>query len=198
MKLGLAGPSGAGKSTLVSLLLRFWEYQGGVIELNGRVIRSMSLDEARRHFSVLPQAPFLYHASIRENLLLAARPDGGDPGPDEKARLEGAIEAAQLSELLSKLPEGLDTIVGETGRAVSAGELQRIALARAFLKEAPIYLFDEPTEGLDNSTADALLAAIADGLSGVNNHRHQPPRARLRHRRPRAEARRPRCSRIAA
>jgi ATP-binding cassette subfamily C protein CydC len=164
-KLGLAGPSGAGKSSLVSLLLRFWDYQGGTIELDGRDIRTFTPAEARAFFSVVPQSPFLYNASIRENLLLAAMPDGGEPGPADEARLLEALEAARLSELLSKLPEGLDTIVGETGRAVSAGELQRLAVARAFLKEAPIYLFDEPTEGLDDGSARSLLEIIAERLA---------------------------------
>jgi ATP-binding cassette subfamily C protein CydC len=165
-RLGLAGPSGAGKSSLVSLLLRFWDYQDGSIELAGRDLRSFAPEDARRFFSVVPQAPFLYHASIRDNLLFAARPEGGDPGPEEDARLLEAVEAARLSELLSKLPEGLDAIVGETGRAVSGGELQRIAVARAFLKDAPIYLFDEPTEGLDDRGADALLETIVGRLDG--------------------------------
>jgi ATP-binding cassette subfamily C protein CydC len=165
-RLGLAGPSGAGKSSLVSLLLRFWDYQDGSIELAGRDLRSFAPEDARRFFSVVPQAPFLYHASIRDNLLLAARPEGGDPGPEEDARLLEAVEAARLSELLSKLPEGLDAIVGETGRAVSGGELQRIAVARAFLKDAPIYLFDEPTEGLDDRGADVLLETIVGRLDG--------------------------------
>ncbi len=165
-RLGLAGPSGAGKSSLVSLLLRFWDYQDGSIELAGRDLRSFAPEDARRFFSVVPQAPFLYHASIRDNLLFAARPEGGDPGPEEDVRLLEAVEAARLSELLSKLPEGLDAIVGETGRAVSGGELQRIAVARAFLKDAPIYLFDEPTEGLDDRGADALLETIVGRLDG--------------------------------
>ena len=176
-KIGLAGPSGAGKSTLVSLLLRFWDYQGGTIELNGRDLRSFDPDEARGFFSVLPQAPFLYHASIRDNLLLAARPEGGEPDPADEARLLEAVEAARLAELVSRLPEGLDAIVGETGRAVSAGEMQRIAIARAFLREAPIYLLDEPTEGLDDDTAEALLGAMAERLAGrsllVISHRER-------------------------
>ncbi len=175
-RLGLAGPSGVGKSSLFSLLLRFWDYQEGSIELvagNGTQgpasyldLRSLGPDRARSFFSALPQAPFLYHASIRENLLLAAAPGGGPGGPGLEERLLAACEAAQLGDLLAKLPLGLDTIVGETGRAVSGGELQRLVLARALLKEAPIYLLDEPTEGLDDATAEALLDAIARRLAG--------------------------------
>jgi ATP-binding cassette subfamily C protein CydC len=176
-RLGLAGPSGAGKSSLVSVLLRFWDYQGGTIELEGRDLRSIDPDEARGFFSVLPQSPFLYHASIRDNLMVAARPEGGDPLPEDEARLLEAIRAARLSELVSRLPEGLDTIVGETGKALSAGERQRVAIARAFLREAPIYLLDEPTEGLDDATAEALLRTMADRLAGrsiiVISHRER-------------------------
>ncbi|HUW40349.1 MAG TPA: thiol reductant ABC exporter subunit CydC [Rectinemataceae bacterium] len=165
-RIALAGPSGAGKSTLVNLLLRFWDYEGGSIELGGRDIRSFDPDQARAHFSVMPQSPFLYHASIRENLLLAALSEGGKPGPEVEERLREALEAAQLSRFVASLSEGLDTVVGETGRAVSGGEAQRIAAARAFLKDAPIMLLDEPTEGLDDRNADALLAAIAERAAG--------------------------------
>ncbi len=165
-RVGLAGPSGAGKSTLVNLLLRFWDYEGGGIELGGRDLRSFDPDQARAHFSVIPQSPFLYHASIRENLLLAARPQGGPSDEAVEARLREALEAAQLSRFVAGLSEGLDTVVGETGRAVSGGEAQRIAAARAFLKDAPIMLLDEPTEGLYDRNADALLAAIAERAAG--------------------------------
>ncbi|MGO8692647.1 MAG: thiol reductant ABC exporter subunit CydC [Rectinemataceae bacterium] len=165
-RLGLMGPSGAGKSSLVNLLLRFWDYEGGRIELAGRDLRSYGAEEARGFFSVVPQSPFLYHASIRENLLLAAMPEGGQPDEAVEKRLIAVVEAARLSDLVALLPAGLDTIVGETGRAVSVGEAQRIAVARAFLKDAPILLLDEPTEGLDDATADALLAAIAERAAG--------------------------------
>ena len=164
-KIGLFGPSGSGKSSFVNLMLRFWDYEGGRVELDGRDLRSFDPDQARRFFSVVPQSPFLYHASIRENLLLAALPDGSEGGPEIEDRLRDAIEAAQLSGFVASLSDGLDSIVGETGKAVSVGELRRIAVARAFLKEAPIHIFDEPTEGLDDSTADALLDAIARRLA---------------------------------
>lgn len=165
-RLGLVGPSGVGKSSLVNLLLRFWEYEGGSIELGGRDLRSYDLESVRRFFSVVPQAPFLYHASIRDNLLLALRPDGSAPDAEDEERMLAALRDAQLSALVASLPDGLDAIVGETGRAVSVGEAQRIAVARAFLKEAPIYIFDEPTEGLDDRSADALLGAIAERSAG--------------------------------
>lgn len=164
-RIALVGPSGSGKSTFVNLILRFWDYEGGSIELDARDLRSLDPEEARKYFSVVPQSPFLYHASIRENLLIAALPDGGLPDAADEERLLDAVDAAQLSDLVGSLPDGLDTIVGETGKAVSVGEAQRIAVARAFLKEAPIWVFDEPTEGLDDRCADALLGAIAGRLA---------------------------------
>jgi ATP-binding cassette subfamily C protein CydC len=188
--VGVAGPSGSGKSSLLRLLLRFWDYQDGSIELRSREalwsrdLRALSPQEARSLFSVLPQTPFLFHSSIRDNLLVAARPGGiagpgeiaepagqssaqeGSPDAEEDQRLLEALDAAGLSGLMSRQPEGLDSIVGETGKALSSGEARRLALARAFLKDAPIYLLDEPTESLDDVTAELLLESIARRLAG--------------------------------
>jgi ATP-binding cassette subfamily C protein CydC len=165
-RLGISGPSGVGKSTLVNLLLRFWDYERGSITLvgaGGQVeLRSLRSKDTRRLFSVVPQSPFFFHASIRENLLLAL-PEGSQG--NEKA-LWSALETAQLSILVSGLPEGLDTTVGERGHELSAGEARRLAVARALLKDAPIYILDEPTEGLDDVTADSLIAALDTRLAG--------------------------------
>ena len=159
-RTAITGPTGAGKSSLVSLLLRFWEYEGGSISLvdesgGMRDLRSLGGDAARRLFSMAPQMPHLFHTSIRENLRIAS-PEASDPD------LLAALEAAQLGDLVSRLPEGLDTEVGEAGRELSAGEIRRIAVARALLKSAPFLILDEPTEGLDDPTADALLAAVLE------------------------------------
>ena len=161
---GIAGPTGAGKSTLVNVLLRFWEYEGGSIRVAGSdgwhgELRSFGAERARRLFSVVPQAPHLFHASIRDNLLIAKE------GASEN-ELRTALRDAILLDLVEALPEGLDTIVGETGREISAGEAQRMAVARAFLKDAPLYIFDEPTEGLDDPTAEKLLDSIDRRLRG--------------------------------
>ncbi|HTX73549.1 MAG TPA: thiol reductant ABC exporter subunit CydC [Rectinemataceae bacterium] len=165
-RLGIVGPSGCGKSSLLNVLLRFWEFESGRIEILGQELRGIPVAGLRRQFAVVPQSPFLYHASIRDNLLVALRPEGGDARGDDEERMREALEAARLGDLLRSLPEGLDSTVGETGRALSVGEAQRLALARAFLKDAPIILLDEPTEGLDDRTADELLSAIASHSSG--------------------------------
>jgi ATP-binding cassette subfamily C protein CydC len=174
-RVAITGPTGAGKSTLVSLLLRFWEYEAGEIAVreeggDRQDLRGFRGEDARLLFSVVPQSPHLFHATLRENLLLAA-PESDDPA------LVSALAAAQLGDLLSRLPDGLDTVAGETGRELSAGECKRVAVARALLKKAPVYLLDEPTEGLDSGTADALLAAVDErvgrGTLVIISHRER-------------------------
>ena len=176
-RLGIIGPTGAGKSSIVNVLLRFWDFEAGSIRVfnaaggagtdpDGCDLRSISADDARRLFSVVPQAPYLFHASIRENLLIALPPAHDSAASAREEALESALQTAQLTELVSRLPDGLDTIVGETGREVSAGEMQRIAIARALLRDAPVYILDEPTEGLDDRTAVMLLEAVARRLRG--------------------------------
>jgi ATP-binding cassette subfamily C protein CydC len=165
--VGISGPTGAGKSSLVSVLLRFWEYQGGSIlvrERDGQAaletdLRALGPEGARRLFSVVPQSPHLFHASIRENLLIAR-----ESASEEE--LWCALRDAELSDFVSSLAEGLDTIVGETGREISVGEGQRLAVARALLREAPAYILDEPTEGLDDPTAEKLLQGLVRRLHG--------------------------------
>ena len=169
--MGIIGPTGAGKSSLVNVLLRFWDFEAGSIRVVGADpagldLRSISTEDARRLFSVVPQAPYLFHASIRQNLLIAL-PSAPDPAaPPREEALLSALRTAQLSELIASLPEGLDTIVGETGREISTGEMQRIAVARALLRDAPIYILDEPTEGIDDRTAGMLLDALVRRLRG--------------------------------
>jgi ABC-type transport system involved in cytochrome bd biosynthesis fused ATPase/permease subunit len=114
----------------------------------------------------VPQAPYLFHASIRENLLIALPPAPDSAAQPGEEALQSALRTAQLTELVASLPDGLDTIVGETGRKISTGEIQRIAIARALLRDAPIYILDEPTEGLDDRTAGTLLEGLARSLRG--------------------------------
>ena len=162
-RIGIRGPTGAGKSTLVSILLRFRQYDHGVItvreprSVDGVELRSLTGDGARRLFSVVPQSPWLFHASVRENLAIA------DETASDEA-LWAALRTAALSDLVSALPEGLDSIVGETGRELSVGEGRRLAIARALLRSAPAYILDEPTEGLDDSTAGTVLEAVHQRL----------------------------------
>jgi ATP-binding cassette, subfamily C, bacterial CydC len=163
--IAIAGPTGAGKSTIVNVLLRFWDYEGGSITATptssvGYELRGRPSEETRRLFSVVSQPPFVFHASIRENLLLGV----ADAVSDDE--LLAAMETAQLADLVREIPGGLDAVVGESGRKLSVGEAQRLAMARALLKEAPVLLLDEPTEGLDDTTAAAFLSAVARRLHG--------------------------------
>jgi len=150
-KLALVGPSGAGKSTLVSLLMRFWEAEG--ITLAGQDIRAYKQVDTRRMFSLVGQSTYLFNASLRENLLLA-RPWASQ---DE---IETVCKTAQLHDFILTLPNGYETLVGERGLQLSGGERQRVAIARALLKDAPIFIFDEPTANLDTATERKLVETL--------------------------------------
>jgi len=166
-RVAIMGRTGAGKSTLVSILMRFWEYEAGEILVTGQggasvELRSLDGEKARGLFSVMPQSPHLFHATLRENLQIAAA--GGTELSDPVLR--EAVETAQLGDLLDRLPDGLGTTVGEAGKELSLGEIRRVALARALLRDAPVYVLDEPTESLDEATALAVLTAAAAKLQG--------------------------------
>lgn len=152
--LAIVGPSGAGKSTLAALLLRFWEYEGE-IRLDGRPLRDYAQDDVRAFFSVIPQQTYLFNATLRENLQLAT------PSADADQMVRAAAQA-QLLPLIENLPQGLDTWLGENGARLSGGERQRLGVARALLKNAPIWLLDEPTASLDPLTESALLDTLLD------------------------------------
>lgn len=147
--LALVGPSGAGKSTVLHLLLGFLRPGSGSITVDGRDLRSVELGAWRRQLAWLPQEPVLLAASLGENIAL------GDPAADE-ARVRQAAERAGLEHLLSGLPEGLATPIGESGLRLSAGERQRIGLARVVLRQAPCVLLDEPVSHLDRMTEHCL------------------------------------------
>ena len=157
-QLIMTGPSGAGKTSLVNLLLRFWEYQEGAILLNGRSIRDMDPDTVRACFGVVEQRPYLFNATIYDNLRIA-RPKA------TREEIETAARQAQLHDFIAGLPDGYETQVGSLGMALSGGERRRVAIARALLRQAPILLLDEPTAHLDSDTAQAVmdtLFALAD------------------------------------
>ena len=151
-RIAIVGPSGAGKSTLASLLLRFWEY-GGEILLDGAPLRAYAQEEARACFAVVPQNAYLFNDTVRANLLLA------NPSAGEEA-ISRAVTRAQLDSFLESLPQKYETRVGEGGARFSGGQRQRLAVARALLKDAPILLLDEPTANLDPLTERSLLETL--------------------------------------
>ncbi|MFH1027714.1 MAG: thiol reductant ABC exporter subunit CydC [Pseudomonadota bacterium] len=157
-RVALIGPSGAGKSTIMELLLRFRPYTGTIL-IGDAELRDIADDTVRQLVSALPQAPHLFNATIRDNILIA-RPEATD---DE---LAAAISDAGLAAWIARLPEGLATQVGEQGHLVSGGEARRIALARTLLRDTPIVLLDEPTEGLDAALERQVVARLAARLAG--------------------------------
>ncbi len=151
--VALVGASGAGKSTVSKLLFRFYDPTAGAIEIDGTDIRSVSLESVRRAIAVVPQDCVLFNDSLRENIRYG-RPTAKD---DE---VEQAIEAAFLAEVIERLPDGLETVVGERGLKLSGGERQRVSIARAVLKDAPILVFDEATSSLDSHSELAVMSAF--------------------------------------
>lgn len=158
-RVALVGPSGSGKSTVLHLLLRFWSPDSGEIRLGGRALADYSGTTVRQYLALVSQHTHLFNATIRDNLLLA-RPQAS------RADIESACRAAQIDAFIATLPEGYDTWVGETGVQLSGGEARRIAVARAILKDTPILLLDEPTEGLDAPAEQALLQAVGPLMAG--------------------------------
>lgn len=152
-KIAIVGESGAGKSTIIQLLLRYWEYEKGEILLNGVNYKNLDSRDIRRFFGVVSATPYLFSATLRQNLLIA-RPDA-----DEQQLLR-IIERVGLKNWLDSLPNGLDTWVGEHGQLMSGGERQRLAAGRAFLSNAPFICLDEPTTGLDSLSELQLMRTL--------------------------------------
>ena len=149
----VVGPSGAGKSTIARLLFRFYEVNEGSISIGGHKIQKLTQDSLRAAIGVVPQDTVLFNDTLRENVRY------GRPDASEQAIL-AASEHAMLTEFISKLPKGYDTLVGERGLKVSGGEKQRIAIARALLKGPRIFLFDEATSSLDSHTEQAINQSL--------------------------------------
>jgi ATP-binding cassette subfamily B protein len=154
--LAIIGPSGSGKSTIADLLLRLLDPDRGVVRIDGHDLRTVRLDDLRRHVALVDQEPSILHATIAENIRYA-RPDATD------ADVTAAVHRAALDGFVARLPHGLATVVGERGTALSAGERQRIALARAFLTSPSILILDEPSAALDPESE----RQVADGYEAV-------------------------------
>ena len=151
--VALVGISGGGKSTLADLIPRFYDATEGNITIDGVDIRGITLASLRSHIAVVTQFTFLFNDSVRNNIAY------GEPSrPMEE--VVAAARAANAHEFIANLPERYETRVGERGMRLSGGERQRIALARAFLKEAPILILDEPTSSVDLKTEAAILEAM--------------------------------------
>jgi ATP-binding cassette subfamily B protein len=151
--VALVGPTGVGKSTLVSLIPRFYDVTSGSITLDGSDIRQFTLDSLRRQISIVLQDVFLFHGSVRENILF------GRPGATEQ-EVVAAARIANADGFISALPEGYDTLIGERGVKLSGGQKQRLSIARAVLKDAPILILDEATSSVDTETELLIQQAL--------------------------------------
>ena len=158
-RVGLVGPSGSGKSTILALLLRLREPQSGRILVDGRDIRCYTLESYRKQIGVVMHEPFLFGVTIEENIL------DGRPGASAEEVVDAARRAG-ADDFILALPGGYASTLGERGASLSRGQQQRIALARALLRNAPLMVFDEPTTGLDVRTEREVLATLAQAASG--------------------------------
>ncbi len=158
-RLGITGRTGAGKTTLMSLLTRFYDPTEGQILLDGIDLRDYKLADLRHQFGIVLQEPVLFSTSIAENIAYA-RPDASDE------EIVAAAKAADAHEFIIRLPQGYETQVGERGMQLSGGERQRISLARAFLKDAPILILDEPTSSVDVKTEAVIMEALERLMHG--------------------------------
>jgi ABC-type multidrug transport system fused ATPase/permease subunit len=158
-KVAFVGQSGCGKSTIVSLMLRLYDPGSGSVLLDGVDLRDVSLQTVRSQFGVVPQETFLFHASVRENILLA-NPDATD------GEIVAALERANAWEFVRRLPETIHTMLGEGGATLSGGQRQRIGIARALVQRPPIFIFDEATSALDSTSESLITETLTHALRG--------------------------------
>ena len=158
-KIAVVGAGGAGKSTIMKLLFRFYEPNEGQIFIDGKDIKQLSQDSLRAHIGIVPQDTVLFNTSLKENIRY-----GNPKATDDE--ISQVIRLAHLEAFIEKLPEGLETTVGERGLKLSGGEKQRVAIARALLKGASIMIFDEATSSLDSASEKAILSALRDAAKG--------------------------------
>ncbi len=158
-RVGIVGATGAGKTTLLNLLMRFYDATSGTVLLDGMDVGEYRIADLRRQFAVVLQEPVLFAASIAENIAY------GKPAASD-AEIVDAAKAAASHEFILDLPDGYETQAGERGSRISGGERQRISLARAFLRDSPILILDEPTSSVDLHTEAAIMAATEKLMSG--------------------------------
>jgi ATP-binding cassette, subfamily B, bacterial len=158
-KVGLVGRSGAGKSTVIALLQRLYDPDSGAVVIDGQDIAQVTQESLRGSIAVVQQDISLFHRSLLENLRYG-RPEASD---EEVFR---AVEAARCTEFINRLPQGFDTLVGERGMKLSGGQRQRLAIARAFLVDAPIVLLDEATSALDTESEQSIQEALSRLFKG--------------------------------
>ncbi len=157
--VALVGPTGVGKTTLASLIPRFYDVCDGQITLDGHDIRALKLKSLRQQISIVLQDVFLFHGTVRENILF------GQPDATEEEMVRAA-QIANAEEFIARLPEGYDTMIGERGVKLSGGQKQRLAIARAVLKDAPILILDEATSSVDTETELLIQQALERLMAG--------------------------------
>ncbi len=157
--IALVGPSGAGKTTVFQLLLRFYSVKGGSITFDGVDYRQVDPDSLRHNIAIVAQDPVIFSGTIAENIRYG-RPDADDDA------VRRAAEAAAASEFIERLPQGYETAVGERGITLSGGQRQRLAIARAFLRDAPLLLLDEATSALDSENERLVQTGLQNLMAG--------------------------------
>jgi ATP-binding cassette subfamily B protein len=157
--VALIGHTGSGKTTLASLIPRFYDVQAGRVTVDGADVREISLNSLRREIGAIAQDPFLFSASVRENIAFG-RPEATD------AEIERAARHAQAHEFIAELPEGYDTVIGERGITLSGGQRQRIAIARALVVDPRILILDDATASVDATTEAKIRFGLREAMRG--------------------------------
>jgi ABC-type multidrug transport system ATPase subunit len=158
-RVAIVGPTGAGKTTMVNLLVRYYDPASGTISLDGRDVKGITLDCLRRNLSLVLQQPMLFSGSISDNIRYGRL----EATMDE---IVAAAKSANCHDFIESLPDGYDTELGEGGAQLSGGERQRICVARAFIRDAPILILDEPTSSIDSKTESVILDALETLMKG--------------------------------